>query len=280
MSSPDRLKCQLAGNRAEKLVEEWGITQLPVDPFDIAKRHDILVQPKPEPTPGVSGFLMRQGNAFGIMYATHIRNDGFIRFTVAHELGHYFLDGHQELLFSNGQTAHASRSGFISDEPHELEADHFAAHLLAPGKLFAQAMRKAGEGFVAIEKLAQTCGTSITATAIRFATAAPDPVVVIVSSDKQVEYCFVSQVLADIRGLRRMRKGNSIPNGTRTEKFNRDPENIRAGRREEASSGLTMWLEGAPDLDMNEDVVGLGSYGKTLTVLFKNEAISDDGDDD
>jgi len=27
---------------------------------------------------------------------------------------------------------------------------------------------------------------------------------------------------------------------------------------------------------MNEDVVGLGSYGKTLTVLYTDQAISDD----
>ncbi|MGB8741579.1 MAG: hypothetical protein WCD52_15455, partial [Xanthobacteraceae bacterium] len=33
----------------------------------------------------------RHGNAFGILYATHVPSEGFQRFSVGHELGHYFL---------------------------------------------------------------------------------------------------------------------------------------------------------------------------------------------
>src|SRR5437773_2399383 len=37
--------------------------------------------PKDCDTPGVSGFFMRVGDQFGICYATHIKNEGFMRFT-------------------------------------------------------------------------------------------------------------------------------------------------------------------------------------------------------
>lgn len=40
------------------------------------------------------------------------------------------------------------------------------------------------------------------------------------------------------------------------------------------------WFEGAPQLEMKEDVVGLGGYGKTLTVLFTEEAFDDKEEDD
>jgi hypothetical protein len=45
-------------------------------------------------TGGVSGMLLRNGDDFGILYATHIKSSGFQRFSISHELGHYFLPGH------------------------------------------------------------------------------------------------------------------------------------------------------------------------------------------
>ena len=36
---------------------------------------------------------------------------------------------------------------------------------------------------------------------------------------------------------------------------------------------LDEWLDGAPRMEMKEDVVGLGHYGKTLTVLFTDQVV-------
>src|SRR4051794_25953591 len=105
-----RLLEQFAAAEAETVIGALGITSLPVDPFWIAKKKEIEVMPKQSDTPGVSGFLMRFGDQFGIGYATHIRNQGFINFTVSHELGHYFLPGHPEKLFPNGDGIHCSKS--------------------------------------------------------------------------------------------------------------------------------------------------------------------------
>jgi Zn-dependent peptidase ImmA (M78 family) len=74
---------------------------------------------------GVSGMLLRHGNNFGIVYATNIRSQGFQRFSISHELGHYFLPGHVDQILTEG--VHVSRAGFITADPYELEADHFAA---------------------------------------------------------------------------------------------------------------------------------------------------------
>ena len=43
---------------------------------------------------------------------------------------------------------------------------------------------------------------------------------------------------------------------------------------------LDEWLEGAPRVEMKEDVVGLGHYGKTLTVLFTDEDIESNDPDE
>ena len=56
-----------------------------------------------------------------------------------------------------------------SDDPYELEADHFAAALLMPDSLFRAAISTAGTGLAAVEALSNLCVTSLTATAIRYA---------------------------------------------------------------------------------------------------------------
>lgn len=274
------LQIQEAEKEAEMLIKRLDITALPVCPFTIAKKYSIAVEPKESNAMGVSGFLMRVGDNFGIQYATHIRNEGFIRFTVAHELGHYFLPGHPEHLFPEGDGIHQSRSGFISDDGHEKQADHFAKSLLMPEDIFLAALRQAGEGFPAVEGLASKCRTSITATALRFARLVEDPVAVIMSSGNRVEWCFMSDALARIRSLLWLKKGSLIPSGTATEQFNQNRANIFNCERAEGWTKLGYWFDEAPQVEMKEDVVGLGSYERTLTVLFTNEAIDTEEDDD
>lgn len=263
-----------AENTAQKIVEECGFTSFPICPFDIARRHEIHVEAKQSSKPGVSGFLMRVGDVFGIRYAQHIQNDGFIRFTIAHELGHYFLPGHPDKLFPRGDGLHESRSGFISGDPLERQADYFASALLMPAHQFREAVDYAGSGFSAIEKLATECRTSLTATAIRYTTFTDDAVAVIVSSGERIDYCFMSDSIRDYRGLTWIKKGTILPNGA-TKSFNRDSTNIAQARREESTSNLDDWFDGAPDVEVNEDVIGLGNYGKTLTILF-TDGLPDD----
>jgi hypothetical protein len=264
----------------ENKVRELELTQLPINPFDIASQHHIDVEPKPSTESGVSGFLMKVGDAFGIMYATNIDNEGRKRFTVAHELGHYFLPGHPDLLFRDGNRLHASRSGFITRDDTELEADHFAVGLLMPSHLFRQAMVDDDEGFKAIERLAGQCVTSLTATAIRYAQCTDDPVVVVVTERDRVVFSVMSTVIRDLPGIDWMTKGSVIARETQTFSFNLDHQNIACCRRSEAWTTLDLWLDGAPALDMKEDVVGLGGYGRTLTVLFTGEPIEDEESDD
>ena len=257
-----------------------GQAALPIDPFKIAQSRDITVEAIASTTPGVSGFLMKSGDAFGIGYANRIKNPGYINFTVGHELGHYFIPGHVEKLFNTCSSTHSSRSGFITADPCEREADLFAAALLMPAKLFHIATRAAGEGFPAIERLASQCVTSITATAIRFAEFSENAVVVLVSSNGVVDFCCLSPALQELSGVTWMRHGDAIPSGSNTAQFNKDPQNIANGVRREGCSMLDEWLDGAPRIEVKEDVVGLGHYRKTLTVLFTDEEVELDGADE
>lgn len=266
---------------AEREVERLGINSLPVDPFKIAEDEEIMVEGKPGTARGVSGMLVKAGDNFGIMYATNIDSEGFQRFSVAHELGHYFLDDHAEQLFSGGETIHTSRAGFASVEPHEIEADHFAAGILMPRDLFVPAMNRAGEGFQAIKKLARQCKTSLTATAIQYAKFSDLPVAAVISEGRTVCYAFMSEPFKRIPDMGDwLRKGQPLPKDTPTYYFNQHPEKVEQSLEEEQNSSLANWFNGEKDFELNEDIVGLGSYERTLTVLFPTEPYDPEDEDD
>lgn len=274
---------KMARQRGEQLVRDLGIDALPVDPFAIAATHDIEVHPKPNTEEGVSGMLLRHGDTFGILFATHIPSEGFQRFSVSHELGHYFLEGHVDhILPSDG--VHASRAGFTSGDQFELEADHFAAGLLMPSGLFKREMGKCDPGLSAVERLSTLCCTSLTATAIRFAELSEDAVAVIISTGQSVDYCFLSDGMKALKQLSWPKKGSPVPANSATSLFNAKPSRIISAERDEGDVDILDWLGGVRSVQATEEIIGLGEYGKTLTILacpsLVDEAYQDEEDDD
>ncbi len=83
----------------------------------------------------------RSRNRFLLLYNT--KYDAYLlpgqhhprtRFSIAHELGHYFLEPHRAYLRRTGKS-HPSKGEFLSDRTIEMEADAFAAGLLMPSAL-------------------------------------------------------------------------------------------------------------------------------------------------
>lgn len=282
MSKVPRLEA--ATQRSEIILHKNGITSLPVDPFLIASKHDIVVKEKPDSAEGVSGMLLRHGNVFGILYATHIRSDGFQRFSIAHELGHYFLDGHVDHIIPT-DGFHASNAGFVSRDSYELEADHFAAGLLMPSKLFRTALGRFIPGLAAIESLAELCLTSLTASAIRFAELSDSAVAVVLSTASTIDFCCLSERFKVLPDLAWPKRGIPIPRNTVTWKFHKNADRILRSDRDSGETDLTYWLSGRRSMTAFEEVVGLGGYGKTLTVLTcssmdHDEDVDEEDDDD
>ena len=260
-----------AARFAETLLEDEGVTALPVSPIDIAKSRDIDVQPMAVSSNAFSGVLIKVGDVFGIGYSSHIDNEGFKRFSIAHELGHYFLEGHCDHLFPGIEGRHESQAGFHSGNKHEMEADHFSAGLLMPRKLFKKAVyQQRTTGLQAIRALSDLCITSLTATAIQYAKLSPDQVAIVLSTGRTVDYCFMSDALKDLRGLEWIKKGALLPRTT-TSAFNQNPNKIAANSSEDGSCNLDDWFGGPWKAELVEEVVRLGSYGKTLTVLSTTE---------
>ena len=249
--------------KAKELITRFGITELPVNPFDIAHKLDIQTHAKPSGQKGgISGALVRSGDNFGILYATNIPNIGYQRFTVAHEIGHYVLDGHMDHLQLQDGDIHYSKAGFHGDK-YEREADYFAAQLLMPDTLFTKALATNEDGMNAIKNLADKCQTSLTATAIRYVEKTDSVSVVVVSEKDRILYAFFSSEMHRFR-LDYPRKNSPLPDTSLTSEINRDEVSLREG---EADTNIDDWLESDFDLEGKEEVIHLGDYEKTLTLL-------------
>lgn len=264
---------------AEKLVRDENLS-LPIDVLALAQQRDIVVEAKPEAARGVSGMLIRSGERYAIAYATHVKSEGFRRFSIAHELGHYFLPGHPDALFKAAYGVHESRAGFGSGDQIELEADHFAAGLLMPSHLFAKEMGKYADGLAAIEKLAETCNTSLTASAIRCARLTDTAVAIVMSVGPSVEYCFASKTIRRLKGYQHLKKGAPLPHDSLTRQFNVTASNVEHAKRDEDQTDLMDWFHTDDEIEATEEVLGLGDYGKTLTIITADVRDEDDDDDD
>lgn len=247
---------------------------LPVDPKEFARQLDILVQPFTPAQPDISGFLMRQGNSFGIGYSSAIRSVGFQNFTVAHELGHYFIDDHPLAILSTGQ--HYSRSGYISKDRFEEEADTFATELLMPWKLIEPIVTSGAGGFQTIKSIADGCQSSLLASAIRYTQITKECVAVVVSYLGVVEFMTASEMFKQISGLDWLRKRDSLPTNVPSAKFSCHREWIQACNISVEGGRLSAWFPGVADREVEEDVIGLGSYERLLTVLMTEELESED----
>jgi Zn-dependent peptidase ImmA (M78 family) len=266
--------------RAAEVLAARKMDVLPVDPFAIASSVGIVCQKVSSGSPGGSGCLAGQGGTFGIFYNDSYSNEGLCRFTVAHELGHWFLDGHYKHVFADGNVRHESDSCFGSDDPIEKEADTFAAALLMPPDLFREATQRQQTGLTAIENLAQLCGTSLTATAIRYADLSDEQVVVVCSMNNRVVFSKMSDCLKKRRDLAYLKKNSGIPEGTATSIFNKDLKNVLQGKRTKSWSTMDTWFDCGGVVQVNEEVKGLGNYGRTLTILWAETPPVEPDDED
>ncbi len=173
-----------------------------------------------------------------------------------------------------GKAVLISRANFTENSSIELEADHFASGLLLPGTLTRRFLSTNQVGLDGILRLADHAECSRTAAAIRAAECCPYPVAIVVSQSDKVAYAFLSDSFKALGKLTFLKKGAPLPqSATRT--FNADPANVRQAKRVCSVSDLANWFDGPKRIYLDEEVIGLGRYGYTLTVLSSEELQED-----
>lgn len=135
------------------------------------------------------------------LYYSKTPGSGRARFTLAHELGHYFIDSHRNALISGKMAAHGSRSDFQSKNEIERQADLFASILLLPTARLQSRLQKVTFGLAGIQTLAKEFQTSLSSTAIRYADLSSRSCAVIRWTQESVSWMVVSPSMRD-QGVR------------------------------------------------------------------------------
>lgn len=101
---------------------------------------------------------------------------------------------------------------------------------------------------------------------------------IVVSKANQIAYAFLSDSFKSLGKLSFLRKGSPLPAGE-TLKFNADETNVFRAKRAIGETDLMTWFEGPRGISLDEEVIGLGRYGYTLTALT-SEALPEDPDEE
>lgn len=182
-----------------------------------------------------------------------------VRFSIAHELGHYYIPAHREMLMKG--CAHNSMEGFNHKDLIEHQADTFAAALLIPTSALKQRMGR--RGFLSLPQilaLAEDCRASVQATAFRYTKFTKEPHLAFVSEQKTVLYCFSSEEARAI-GYGTLRNQN-VPSSSATA--------LASGsfQMEDGKIDCDLWF---PDRDSHaelwEESIKLGASNRVLTLL-------------
>jgi hypothetical protein len=169
-------------DHAREVLSDLGIASLPVDPFFIAKEFDIEVLEVAADS--YDGFLLRNNLSSKIIINKNITSEGRKKFTLAHEIGHYCIPTHR----GNFQCIAKYLNPFKENPEVEIEANKFASELLLPESLLRPILHTYKPDFESINELAQDCGTSLTASAIKFASLSDDCCVLIAISDNRIKW--------------------------------------------------------------------------------------------
>lgn len=198
---------------------------------------------------------------WALLYNEKLRSPGRVRFTQAHELGHYLLHrlAQEEFQCSQADMVHWGPE----QKSIEAEADEFASNLLMPMKQFRVAITADVMNFEVLSAASTLFGVSLTAVALRWIRSTTESALLVLSRDGFMDWA-VSSDKARSNGAFFKTKGRVIRLPPNTLAADGSVIACRTGRR----VPLQFWFEHAhPDASAWEVRLVCENYGYTLSLL-------------
>jgi len=264
---------QRAANRLVKLAEVFsaahGVDRFPVEVPPLALEAarifgwaDPITQVQAANIKGFDGALFPGDGRreWLLLYNEAVASPGRVRFTQAHELGHYIL--HRQLRESF-QCSDADMVDWSNDDKNiEGQADLFASYLLMP----LDDYRKQVTGVVDLDVLghcADRYGVSLTAAILKWLQYTDEKAVLVMSSDGFINWASSSEPAAKAGAFFRTRN-NVIPVPARALAANTSVRHDRVGTQIAAS----VWFPNASaEMPLREMKVQADQYGRVLSLL-------------
>lgn len=202
------------------------------------------------------------------------------RFSIAHELGHYFLPGHRSLLI-RGVAAHGSRGECQVDSVIESEADAFASGLLMPTKAIKPQVNAQELSLRVVQSIADAFQVSLLSAAIRCVRLSHFPCGVAGLRSDGSTWLFPSAGFLELGCV--PLAASRLPSTTARAEF----EVFRCGRGEscEREAPVSEWFQSnrrddLADITLTEEYVPILKMGMLLVLLSASEGDFDGADDD
>lgn len=253
-----------------------GMWRLPVNPFDIAREEGIDLAPgRYGPKFDARIKFVRSAKTFILFFreCCYGPTEGRVRFSIGHELGHYYLPHHRDYLLSGH--SHNSVSDFRSRDPREMEADEFSSALLMPSELFSAELTKRTKNFCTLSEL---CGladsvfqTSITSTVRRYCQFDWEACSMVISENGVVRWAKHSDSMRAL-GMGYIEYGMVVPNTSPTAKLWERLKTSATPDRVDGRIDAQLWYERSYRKHLWEEAMPLGFTGQVLTFLTLEDA--------
>lgn len=238
-----------ASKEGECIARTYGFSEPPVDPFSIVREEKELIYAEGYDFGNAfDGRIKYVGPRFLISYNTRYNSwdhsgdfHSKILFTIAHELGHFFLPKHREYLVGS-KRAHGSFSEFTANPLVEKQADFFASGLLMPGFLLRRAINQ--QNFVSLMEflnIRRQFQVSLTGMMVRWVQLSDFPCATIAIRNGKILYGWLSKTLRE-HGAWRLRKGAKIRGRNALEFVDGDPQ-VNRFRKGEGSGAMFNWID-------------------------------------
>ena len=139
---------------------------------------------------GLLGTIIYENDYGLILVNKNISNPGMKRFTIAHEMGHFFLSKNSEI--SKHGCSYDSLGNYNENKNHEAEANRFATEFLMHKPWFSKFIKNTPVCMELIKQISEEFQVSITAAAIRYAEIGQYPIAVIMSKDNLVQWSVIN----------------------------------------------------------------------------------------
>lgn len=209
-------------------------------------------------------FHIKERGGWALLFNNQLGSPGRVRFTKAHELGHYMLHRLQQEAFE------CSQADMVQWGPEqkalESQADEFASNLLMPMKQFRACLSGRAIDFDMLSEASTKFGVSLTATCLRWIRSTEESAVLVLSRDGFMDWS-VSSDKARANGAFIKTRGRVIELPIQSVAADSSASSCRLGRLGR-NVGLSTWFEHAhAGAVAREMKLGCDNYGYTLSLL-------------
>ncbi len=253
-------------NRVLQALDMW---RVPVDPFAIVREEGIELAPG-EYGPNFDARIeyLTPIRQFAIYYkeAGVDRTGGRVRFSIGHELAHYYL--HRDDLLTG--RPHNSVADFRSKNALEQEADEFSARLLMPKELFVESVHRFRQDVCILSELCQLAEnvfrTSLTSTVRRYCQCDIEPASMVISENGKVKWAIASEDMKRL-GMGFIQVRQNIPTNSKTALLWQRLSNKEDISIIDGGVDATIWFDRPYRWRLWEEAMPLGKTGWVLTYL-------------